>query len=70
MKVRRFRLDVLTILDYVELHGADAASVRYNVDARTLKRWAAKEPTGWQRGGGGEPASRRLQANRREGHLP
>ena len=47
MKVRRFR-STSDILDY-RLHGADAASVRYNVDARTLKRWAAKEPTGWQR---------------------
>lgn len=49
MKVRRSRLEVLGILDYVDLHGVDAASERFGVDGRTLKRWAEREPSGWQR---------------------
>jgi len=40
VKVRRSRLEVLGILDYVDLWGADAATEKYGVDSRTLKRWA------------------------------
>ena len=49
MKVRRSRLEVLTILDHVDLWGADAATENYGVDSRTLKRWAEREPASWQR---------------------
>ena len=49
MKVRRSRLEVLTILDFVDLWGADATTEKYGVDGRTLKRWQEREPSGWQR---------------------
>lgn len=49
MKVHRTRLEVLNILDHLDLHGERATSAKYGVDSRTLKRWAAREPSGWQR---------------------
>lgn len=45
--VRRSRLDVLRVLDYVQLHGVEAAAEHYRIDPRTLGRRQEQDPPGW-----------------------
>ena len=34
---------------HLDVHGVEATEKRYRIDDRTLKRWQAKEPSGWER---------------------
>jgi DNA segregation ATPase FtsK/SpoIIIE-like protein len=49
VRIHRSRIEVLTILMHLDVHGIDETCKRYRVDKRTLARWQTAEPSGWER---------------------